>query len=112
MIHKMHLDNQPFEKIKCGQKDIELRLNDEKRQLIKKDDFIIVDNRETNEVMKLQVIDKYIYKSFEEIYRNIDKIRFGYNKDESADPKDMEQYYSSDDILKYGVVGIQVKVIE
>lgn len=33
-MHEMHLDHEPFELIKNGKKTIELRLNDEKRQLL------------------------------------------------------------------------------
>ena len=35
MKHEMKLNNSPFERIKNGTKTIELRLNDEKRQLLK-----------------------------------------------------------------------------
>lgn len=40
MIHNMRLHNEPFELIKNGTKTIELRLNDEKRSLIKENDFL------------------------------------------------------------------------
>ena len=40
MKHKMKLNNGPFERIKNGTKTIELRLNDEKRQLLKIKDLI------------------------------------------------------------------------
>lgn len=35
MKHEMKLNNGPFERIKNGTKTTELRLNDEKRQLLK-----------------------------------------------------------------------------
>ena len=35
MKHEIKLNNGPFERIKNGTKTIELRLNDEKRQLLK-----------------------------------------------------------------------------
>lgn len=41
MIHQMKLVDAPFELIRSGQKTIELRLNDEKRQIIKIGDFIV-----------------------------------------------------------------------
>lgn len=40
MIHKMRLVDFAFKKIKNKEKDIEIRLNDEKRQLIKEGDII------------------------------------------------------------------------
>ena len=35
----------------------------------------------------------------------------GYKIDEEADPKDMEKYYPQEEQSKYGVVGIEIKVI-
>ena len=40
MTHHMKLVQHPFEMIRSGQKTIEIRLNDEKRQRIKLDDYI------------------------------------------------------------------------
>jgi len=40
MLHQMKLQPSPFEKIKNGSKTIEVRLNDEKRQLLKVGDEI------------------------------------------------------------------------
>ena len=40
MKHEMKLNNGPFERIKNGTKTIELRLNDEKRKLLKIKDLI------------------------------------------------------------------------
>lgn len=40
MQHKMHLNHGPFKLIKQGTKTIELRLNDEKRQVLKENDLI------------------------------------------------------------------------
>ena len=47
MNHNMNLSPVPFEMIKSGQKTIELRLNDEKRQRIKTGDTIIFSNTES-----------------------------------------------------------------
>ena len=40
MVHEMKLQDVYFEKVKCGSKIYEIRLNDEKRKLINKGDFI------------------------------------------------------------------------
>lgn len=45
MKHEMKLNNEPFERIKNGTKTIELRLNDEKGQLLKIKDLIEFTNR-------------------------------------------------------------------
>ena len=109
MKYEMKLNNGPFKKIKDGTKTIELRLNDEKRQLLKEKDLIEFTNRETLEKMIVEIENLYYYSSFKELYKNFDKIEMGYEKDDIADPKDMEKYYSKEEQEKYGVLGIKIK---
>ena len=111
MKHEMKLHNQPFKKIKNGTKIIELRLNDEKRQLLKIKDIIEFTNRTTQEKQLVEIEGLYKYPSFEELYKHFDKISMGYNENEEANPKDMEEYYSKEEQEKYGVVGIKIKKI-
>lgn len=111
MKHKMYLNDRPFNRIKAGIKTIELRLNDEKRQLLKENDLIEFTNRETLEDIIVKIEGLYKYPNFEELYKHFDKISMGYDKDDIANPEDMEQYYSKDKQNKYGVVGIKVKIV-
>ena len=80
MKHKMSLDNDPFNCIKAGTKTIELRLNDEKRKLLKAQDLIEFTNRDTLEKLLVEIEDLYKYSDFEELYRHFDKILMGYMK--------------------------------
>ena len=57
MKHRMNLNNTPFNLIKNGTKTIELRLNDEKRQLLKENDFIEFTNRVTLEKIIVKIED-------------------------------------------------------
>ena len=56
MTHKMKLVDFAFKKIKNKEKDIELRLNDEKRQLIKEGDIIEFTHIDTGEILRVKVI--------------------------------------------------------
>lgn len=111
MKYEMRLNNEPFMKIKNGTKTIELRLNDEKRQLLKEKDLIEFTNRETNEKLLAEIEKLYKYPSFEELYKHHDKISMGYNENEEAKYTDMEKYYSKEEQKEYGVVGIKIKKI-
>ena len=111
MKHEMKLKNGPFKNIKNGTKTIELRLNDEKRQLLKIKDLIEFTNRETLEKLLVEIENLYHYPSFEELYKHFDKVAMGYKEDEEADPKDMEEYYSKEEQEKYGVLGIEIKKV-
>lgn len=110
--HEMRLHDEPFNLIKARTKTIELRLLDEKRSLINENDIIEFTSRITNEKIKAKVIKLHKYGSFEELYKHHDKVSMGYKIDEDANPKDMEQYYSKEEQNKYGVVGIEIEVIE
>lgn len=111
MLHKMKLQNYPFQKIKTGNKTIEMRLNDEKRRKINKGDIIEFQNVVTNEIILCEVNNLFYYKNFSELYNNHDKISIGYEKDDVVNPDDMLKYYEQEKIKKYGVVGIQIKLI-
>lgn len=108
MIHKMNLNNNPFKRIKNGTKTIELRLNDEKRQLLKIGDLIEFTNRVSLETIIVEVKSLYRYSNFKELYKHFDKISIGYDKEQLADPKDMEQYYSKEEQEKHGVIAIEI----
>lgn len=112
MKYNMKLNNEPFNSIKAGTKTIEMRLNDEKRQLLKEKDLIEFTNRDTLETLLVEVVKLHKYLSFDELYKHFDKVLLGYDKDEIASPKDMEKYYSKEEQEQYGVVGIEIKVIE
>lgn len=111
MKHEMKLNNEPFVKIKNGSKTVELRLNDEKRQLVNIGDLIEFTNRETGETILTKVEDLYHYPSFEELYKNIDKTLIGYSLDEEVDPHHMDKYYTREEQDKYGVLGIKIKIM-
>ncbi len=111
MLHKMKLQNDPFKKISDGTKTIEMRLYDEKRKKINKNDLIEFTNVISNEILITQVINIYRYKDFDELYKNHDKVSVGYDTNEEARPSDMSMYYSDEDIKKYGVVGIELKLL-
>lgn len=108
----MRLHKGPFELIKNGSKTIELRLYDEKRQMINVGDIITFENRSDGDKIIVKVIALHKYPNFEELYKHFNKVSIGYKEDEEANPKDMELYYSSEEQFKYGVVGIEMELIK
>ena len=109
--HEMKLHSSPFEKIKGGQKTIELRLYDEKRQQIKAGDKIVFTNTATGETLNTTVVKLHCFDDFEELYKSLPLLQCGYTAEDvdKARPSDMEQYYSVDEQKKYGVVGIELQ---
>ena len=111
MTHFMKLKNEPFMSIKNGLKTIEMRLFDEKRKQIKVGDTIEFTNIVSLEKLKVKVINLHKFKNFEELYSHFNKTQLGYKQTENASPNDMNQYYTNEDIEKYGVLGIEIKTI-
>lgn len=100
--------------IASGEKTIELRLNDEKRRKLNRKDLITFVNTEDSlKTITAEVIDIYKYKSFKELYADLPLLKCGYTKEDvkTASPEDMLAYYSAKQQEKYGVLGIEIKVI-
>lgn len=110
MIHYMNLVPSAFKKIAEGSKTIELRLNDEKRQRIKAQDTIIFNNISTKDIITAQVARLHKFSDFEELYKALPLEKCGYSKTEldTAHYTDMEQYYTKEQIKKYGALGIEL----
>ncbi len=108
MTHTMKLNCAPFEKIRNGSKTIELRLYDEKRRKIKVGDKIIFKNKTSSFSATVKAL--HFFKSFEELYAvlPLDKCGYAESELEAASPSDMLEYYSEEQIKKYGVVGIEI----
>ena len=108
----MNLNLEPFSLIQQGKKTIEMRLYDEKRKKLQIGDIIIFTEKENkNNRLEARVINLHKYNSFEELYKNFNKIQLGYYENQIANARDMEEYYSKEDIKKYGVIGIEIKVL-
>ena len=111
MRFSMHLKDSPFDAIKAGTKDIEMRLYDETRKQIKPGDIIEFSRNDDSESILTIVLNLHVYDSFKGIYDNFNKVRLGYAKEEKAHYTDMELYYSKENIEKNHVVGIEIKLL-
>lgn len=113
MIHEMNLHHEPFVMIESGSKTIELRLYDEKRRRIRVGDEIVFTDTKTGGRLLTEVVNLYRFDSFTELYAALPLLKCGYTADDisTAKPEDMERYYTPEQQKKYGVVGIEVKLI-
>ena len=112
--HVMNLTPAPMQEIRTGNKTIELRLNDEKRKQISVGDTIkFINTEDSNDTLRVKVVDLFLFSSFAEVYDNLPLLNCGYNEDNinTASPEDMEMYYSREKQNKYGVVGIEISLL-
>lgn len=106
MIYRMKLQNEPFNQIQLGTKEIEIRLNDEKRKIFEINDYIEFTNISTLEIMFVKITNLYHFKNFEDLFNNFDNSILGCGSYE-----EMYKYYSREEEKKSGVLGIEIKVL-
>ena len=106
MIYRMKLQNEPFKQIKKEIKKIEIRLNDEKRKIFEINDYIEFTNITTLEIMFVKITNLCHFESFEDLFNYFDKSTLGCGSYE-----EMYKYYSKEEENKYGVLGIEIKVL-
>ena len=107
MLHKMKLNESPFERIKNGKKTIEFRLYDEKRQQIKIGDKIEFSKLpDLQEKLLVDVIELYRANTFENLFRKLYTDEDEINKKATS----MYKYYSLEKEKEYGALGIKIKI--
>jgi len=111
----MKLKSSPFNKIKSRRKTIELRLFDEKRQLIHLGDVIVFSELENfDNKIRTKVVGLSRFQSFEELLSHLDPKLCGWEDTTNISDmtEQMRQYYTKEEEQKYGVVGIHIKLVE
>ena len=107
----MKIQAAPFAQIKSGQKIIESRLFDEKRQRINVGDEIEFSLAgDSTQIIKAEVLGLSIYETFSDLFDSFPASMFG-GKDKE-DLMSIYQYYSKEEEQKYKVLGIHLKRIK
>lgn len=108
MEMKVHLHPDVFDIVVAGDKDIEVRINDEKRRTLKVGDTLVFLKRPLeDESIKKKVKALEYYNNFEELVDHYEMKRIyleGYTKEMYL--KEMERFYTKEEQDKYGVVAI------
>lgn len=109
--HSLQLATVPFNAITSGQKVIESRLYDDKRQLIKIGDIIEFTNRESpDQKVLVKVIDLLQYETFRDLFSDNNPAMFGGESVEWLESQ-IKEFYSLDEQKQNGVVGIEFKLM-
>ncbi len=114
MVHEMKLRDVYFDKIRNKQKVYEIRLNDEKRQIINVGDVIFFKKEpDLKETLKTTVKDLIYFKSFSEMINNLPLREIGFEGNTKEEVENIYHgFYSVENQLKYGVVAIKVEVMD
>ena len=109
--HSLQLATTPFSAITSGQKVIESRLYDEKRQLIQIGDTIEFTNREApDQKVLVRVIGLLRYKTFHDLFSHNNPEKFGGESVEWLENQ-INEFYSIEEQKFNGVVGIEFELI-
>lgn len=111
MNFTLNIRKKYFDLIKNHKKSIELRLYDEKRKLINIGDIITFVSNETKEELISKVIKLHKAKNFEELVKNINIEKTGFKTIEDLN-KNILEFYSIEKQNNFGVLGIEIKVID
>jgi len=112
MIHEMKLKEIYYNKIKNGEKVYEIRLNDEKRKLIRVGDIIIFKKEpELTDEIKTKVEELIFFKSFKEMASFLPANKIGFDKINTNEIVNIyHEFYSKKDEQKFGVLAIKIKL--
>lgn len=110
MTHYSVVSAPVFDQIKKGERIIEPRLNDDAHRRIRPGDMIVVTNRTTKEEVVAKVVGVLRYASFVELLQAYPPERFGV-ADERDMLAEMRRYYTDDQVITHGVLGIKLHVL-
>ena len=109
MEMKIHLHEDVFDIVKNGTKNVEVRLNDEKRQQLKVGDTLIFLKRPNDdESIRAKVVDLKYYDNFNDLVDHYEMNRLylsTYTKEMFLN--ELLRFYSLEEQRQYGVVAIE-----
>lgn len=114
MEYKMGLQEKYYNNMKYGSKKIEMRINDEKRRNLKIGDTIyFMLEPERAKQLETRIIGLTVYKDFDDALNNI-PIESLSDKNDSKEEylNDLNKFYSKEEQEKYGVLAIEIEVVE
>jgi ASC-1-like (ASCH) protein/8-oxo-dGTP pyrophosphatase MutT (NUDIX family) len=107
----MSLRPEYYEMVRSGEKDIELRLYDEKRRRMRNGDMLLIYNAQNrNDYIRAKIIRMHIAKSFADLATKISMPRTGFAS-LGALMTVISKFYDPETESKYGIVGIELEVI-
>jgi len=110
--HQLKLATEPFDAIISGNKTIESRLYDTKRQKIQIGDRIIFTNRDNSEqTVTAEVVGLLRYATFRNLFSHNNPRKFGGDNVEWLENQ-ISEFYSIEDQKIYGVIGIEFRVCQ
>ena len=108
----MSLRPEYYEMVRLGEKDIELRLYDEKRRRMRNGDMLLIYNAQNrNDYIRAKIVRLHIARSFADLATKISMPRTGFAS-LNALMSAISKFYDAEIESKYGIVGIELEIID
>lgn len=111
VLHEMRLRREPFEAIRSGEKRVEMRVYDEKRQTLRPRDSIRFTCEESGEILTAEVLGIHVYPDFAALAEDFETSELGFPtlaRERIADL--MATFYPDDRVRTHGAAAIRMKV--
>ena len=111
--HEMTLLDEPFARIADGTKTVEMRLYDEKRQLLRVGDVIVFRHRDLASCIEARVLGVCAYPDFDALVDDFSPIQLGskgWTREQIADF--MKDLYGKDKCGRYRAAAIRIKLLK
>lgn len=102
-----------FDKIKSGEINLALRVNDTKRRNYKVGNVLTFKKQsDESDEFKVEISNLFYFDTIKDALLGFGKKRFGYTESITADKIEdkMLMFYKNEDIEKYGIVIIEIKI--
>lgn len=111
--HEMKLAEKDFERIRSGEKTLDMRLFDEKRQLLRLGDMIEFKKfPRLEEKISVKIIGLLRYKNFDQLIEDVPAAMLGFQeKDKPYLKSGMYEIYTPAEEQEYGVLGIRIRKV-
>ncbi len=108
-----HLDSDIFDIVSSKDKDVEIRLNDEKRRKLNIGDKLVFLKRpDDKESIKAVITNLVYFNNFQEVVNYYDMKRIYLDNTSSEDYINlMKRFYNDEEVEKYGIIAIEFKLI-
>ena len=108
----MSLRPEYYEMVRSGEKDIELRLYDEKRRRMHNGDTVLIYNAQNrNDYIRAKIVRLHIARSFADLATKISMPRTGFASLNSL-MSAISKFYDAEMESKYGIVGIELEITD
>lgn len=108
----MSLRPEYYEMVRSGEKDIELRLYDEKRRRMRNGDMLLIYNSQNrNDYIRAKIVHLHIARSFADLATKISMPRTGFAS-LNALMSAISKFYDAEIESKYGIVGIELEITD